>query len=229
MILDYGYIRIISHSGYKLNYIFLFLPLMEITSANFVKSSANNDQLPPINLPEYGFVGRSNVGKSSFINCLCERKNLAKTSITPGKTQLINHFLINDTWYLVDLPGYGYAKVSKKKRAGFADLITNYITKRENLMNLFVLIDSRIKPQAIDMEFMEYLGVKGIPFTILLTKTDKPTQKEFSQNYRAFKKELSQVWEELPPMILTSAVSGRGREEVLSLIEEVNPLFNPQS
>ncbi|MCB0836865.1 MAG: ribosome biogenesis GTP-binding protein YsxC, partial [Bacteroidetes bacterium] len=118
---------------------------MEITSANFVKSSANNDQLPPINLPEYGFVGRSNVGKSSFINCLCERKNLAKTSITPGKTQLINHFLINDTWYLVDLPGYGYAKVSKKKRAGFADLITNYITKRENLMNLFVLIDSRIK------------------------------------------------------------------------------------
>ena len=202
---------------------------MEITSANFVKSSANNDQLPPINLPEYGFVGRSNVGKSSFINCLCERKNLAKTSTTPGKTQLINHFLINDNWYLVDLPGYGYAKVSKKKRAGFADLITNYITKRENLMNLFVLIDSRIKPQAIDMEFMEYLGVKGIPFTILLTKTDKPTQKEFSQNYRAFKKELSQVWEELPPMILTSGVSGRGREEVLSLIEEVNPLFNPQS
>jgi GTP-binding protein len=200
---------------------------MEITSAKFVKSSANNEQLPPINLPEYGFVGRSNVGKSSFINCLCERKNLAKTSTTPGKTQLINHFIINDNWYLVDLPGYGYAKVSKKKRAGFADLITNYITKRENLMNLFVLVDSRIKPQAIDLEFIEYLGVKGIPFTILLTKTDKPTQKEFSHNYRAFKKALSQVWEELPPIIQTSAVSGRGRKEVLTMIEEINPLFQP--
>lgn len=200
---------------------------MIIHSADFVKSSAKLEQLPLPNYPEYGFVGRSNVGKSSLINCLCERKNLAKTSSTPGKTQLINHFLINDNWYLADLPGYGYAKVSKKKRSGFAKLITDYVTKRKNLLNLFVLVDSRIKAQNIDLEFMEFLGVEGIPFTIVLTKIDKPTQKEFSQNYKSLKHALLKSWEELPPMIHTSSVSGRGREELLSYIEETNPIFLP--
>ncbi|MEZ4774335.1 MAG: ribosome biogenesis GTP-binding protein YihA/YsxC [Bacteroidia bacterium] len=198
---------------------------MIIHSATFVKSSANIGQFPPNNYPEYGFVGRSNVGKSSLINSLCERKNLAKTSSTPGKTQLINHFLINEAWYLADLPGYGYARVSKDKREGFSKLITDYVTKRNNMLNLFVLVDSRIPPQAIDMEFMEYLGVKGVPFTILLTKTDKPTQKEFSQNFKALKNELLTSWEELPPMIQTSALSGKGRSEILQFIHETNPLF----
>ncbi|MDX2247029.1 MAG: ribosome biogenesis GTP-binding protein YihA/YsxC [Bacteroidia bacterium] len=198
---------------------------MIIHSATFVKSSANIGQFPPNNYPEYGFVGRSNVGKSSLINCLCDRKNLAKTSSTPGKTQLINHFLINEAWYLADLPGYGYAKVSKGKREGFSKLITDYVTQRKNLLNLFVLVDSRIPPQAIDLEFMEFLGVKEIPFSILLTKTDKPTQKEFSQNFKDFKNALQQTWEELPPITLTSSLSGKGREEILSLIHDTNPLF----
>lgn len=203
----------------------LFLYAMIIHSATFVKSSANIGQFPPNNYPEYGFVGRSNVGKSSLINMLCDRKNLAKTSATPGKTQLINHFLINEAWYIADLPGYGYARVSKDKREGFSKLITDYVTKRNNMLNLFVLVDSRIPPQAIDMEFMEFLGVKGVPFTILLTKTDKPTQKEFSHNLKALQKELSAAWEELPPLMQTSSISGKGRKEILQFIYETNPLF----
>ncbi|MEZ4827460.1 MAG: ribosome biogenesis GTP-binding protein YihA/YsxC [Bacteroidia bacterium] len=198
---------------------------MIIHSATFVKSSANIAQFPPNNYPEYGFVGRSNVGKSSLINCLCGRNNLAKTSSTPGKTQTINHFIINDAWYLADLPGYGYAKVSKDKRAGFSQLITDYVTKRNNLLTVFVLIDSRIPPQAIDLEFTEYLGVKEIPFTIVLTKTDKPTQKEFNQNFKNLKNALSQVWETLPPIILTSSITGKGKDEILSFIHETNPVF----
>lgn len=195
---------------------------MDITDARFLTSSAKFSQLPPPNLPEYAFVGRSNVGKSSWINTLCGRKDLAKTSSTPGKTQLINHFLIDGSWYLVDLPGYGYAKTSKQKRATFATMITSYVTQRENLMNLYVLIDAGIPPQAIDLEFMEYLGVEGVPFTILLTKTDKPNQKEAGQHRRALEAEMQKVWEELPPLIATSAIKGRGRREVLDQIAEIN-------
>ncbi|MEM7371136.1 MAG: ribosome biogenesis GTP-binding protein YihA/YsxC [Bacteroidota bacterium] len=199
---------------------------MEIHQAKFVKSSATFEQLPSSNYPEYGFVGRSNVGKSSWINCLVERKNLAKTSSTPGKTQLINHFLINGSWYLADLPGYGYAKTSKKKRSTFAKMITDYVLKRENLLNLYVLIDSRVKPQAIDMEFLEFLGVKAVPFTILFTKTDKLTQKEFSKNMKAYQAAILQSWERVPHFVHTSAVKGRGRKEVLGHIEEMNQMFS---
>ena len=201
---------------------------MEIKSPVFVKSSSIFKELPPPNYPEYGFVGRSNVGKSSLINKICNRKGLAKTSSTPGKTQLINHFLIDETWYMTDLPGYGYAKVSKKKRAGFSQMILDYIGKRENLMNIFVLVDSRLKPQTLDLEFIEFLGVEGVPFTIVFTKIDKPTQKEMTYNQRAYKKALSEVWEEMPKMIMTSAISGRGTKEMLSFIEETNPLFQPK-
>ncbi|MCL4167268.1 UNVERIFIED_CONTAM: hypothetical protein GTU68_025987 [Idotea baltica] len=156
---------------------------------------------------------------------MVNRKNLAKTSSTPGKTQLMNHFLINEKWYLADLPGYGYAKVSKKQRRGFVGMISEYVTLRENLMNVFVLVDSRIKAQQIDLEFIQFLGEEQVPFTIVFTKIDKPTQKEFSSNQKDFKMKLKQSWETLPPMIYTSAVSGKGTDEVLKIIEEVNPLF----
>lgn len=198
---------------------------MEIKNAVFVKSSSNNRQLPPEEYPEYAFVGRSNVGKSSLINMLCGRRQLAKTSGTPGKTQLINHFLINDAWYLVDLPGYGYARVSKTKRHGFTRLITDYLEKRQSLINTFVLIDLRIPPQAIDLEFIEYLGTKGLPFTLVFTKADKlnPTQQQ--SNRVTYEATLHQVWESLPPMILTSAKSKVGKEEVLDAIDEMNALW----
>lgn len=195
---------------------------MKINSAEFVKSSSTFSQLPPDNYPEYGFVGRSNVGKSSLINCLVERKSLAKTSSTPGKTQLINHFLINDRWYLADLPGYGYAKVSKSQRSAFSGMIADYVLDRKNLMNLFVLVDSRHKPQKLDLEFMEFLGVKGIPFSIVFTKVDKVNQKDFTQNKRAYLQELQKRWEELPPIFFTSAVKTRGREEIIDYIGEIN-------
>lgn len=195
---------------------------MNIKRAEFTKSSANFSQLPTPEFPEYAFVGRSNVGKSSWINCLTERKSLAKTSSTPGKTQLINHFLINDAWYLVDLPGYGYAKTSKKKRALFADMIGEYLQNRKTLVNVYVLVDSRIPPQKSDLEFLEFLGVNEIAFTILRTKTDHPTQKEYSKHLKSFKEELFKSWEQFPQIIQTSAVKGRGRDEVLAQIEEWN-------
>jgi GTP-binding protein len=198
---------------------------MNINSAEFVKSSSTFQQLPPANYPEYGFVGRSNVGKSSLINCLVEQKNLAKTSSTPGKTQLINHFLINEAWYLADLPGYGYAKVSKKQRSAFTGMIADYVLDRKNLMNLFVLVDSRHTPQKLDLEFMEFLGVKGVPFSIVFTKTDKVTQKQFSQNKKTYDKALRARWEEFPPIFYTSALKGRGRAELLSYIAEINLLW----
>lgn len=182
-------------------------------------------QLPPHNYPEYAFVGRSNVGKSSLINKLCGRKSLAKTSSTPGKTQLINHFWINDSWYLVDLPGYGYASVSKKKRAVFGDMIHDYVLDRKNMMCLFVLIDSRIKPQQKDLEFLEFLGVKGVPFVILFTKIDKLNQKALAKNFKTYKSTLLETWEELPKMMYTSAVNGRGMKELANYIESINPLF----
>lgn len=181
--------------------------------------------LPAPDLPEYAFVGRSNVGKSSLINCLCQRKSLAKTSGTPGKTQLINHFLINNSWYLVDLPGYGYAKVSKQKRKGFTSMISNYLCLRQNLMNVFVLVDSRLSPQRIDLEFMHFLGEEGIPFSIVLTKTDKAKKQAFAQNLLALQEALYQYWEELPPIFETSAVKKTGREELLTYIDQANALF----
>lgn len=198
---------------------------MEIHNAKFVKSSATFSQLPAPNMPEYGFVGRSNVGKSSWINCLTNHKSLAKTSSTPGKTQLINHFMINGSWYLADLPGYGYARTSKKKRATFTTMITDYVLKRENLLNLYVLLDSRIKPQKIDMEFLMFLGMKEIPFTMLFTKTDKLTQSAFSKNMKAYQAAILETWERVPPFVHTSAVKGRGRKEVLERIEEMNGMW----
>ena len=198
---------------------------MLIQSAEFVKSSKYLRELPPMDFPEYAFVGRSNVGKSSLINRLCQRKHLAKTSGTPGKTQLINHFLINDTWYLVDLPGYGYARVSKKVREGFTDMIFDYLEGRENLMNTYVLIDSRHKPQAIDLEFIEFLGLKGLPFTLVFTKIDKLNSHKLAANRVAYEEALKEVWEELPQMVFTSAQTGEGREELLEQIASYNPLF----
>jgi GTP-binding protein len=199
---------------------------MDIINAQFVKSSTNIQQLPPPNYPEYGFVGRSNVGKSSWINALCNRKSLAKTSSTPGKTQLINHFMIDNKWYIADLPGYGYAKVSKKTRSGFVGMISEYVTLRENLQMLFVLTDSRVKPQQIDLEFIYFLGQEKVPFTLLFTKTDQLNQKEFTHSMRNYQDALLQQWEELPFMILTSAKTGRGRSKVLTLIDELNVAFH---
>ena len=198
---------------------------MKIRSARFVKSSEKFDQLPEANLPEYAFVGRSNVGKSSLINKLCDRRSLAKTSGTPGKTQLINHFLINEEWYLVDLPGYGYARVSKTERRKFRSMMTEYVLDRVSLMNTFVLVDSRIPPQEIDLAFMEFLGENGIPFTIVFTKTDKVKPKALVKQQEVYEATLYETWEELPPRIYTSSVSGKGVEEVLDMIETTNEHF----
>ena len=171
-------------------------------------------------MPEYAFTGRSNVGKSSLINMLCMNGSLAKTSATPGKTRLINHFLINESWYLVDLPGYGYAKVSKKMRKDFEITLFNYLSKRENLYCVFVLIDSRIPPQANDMEFINRLGEMQIPFAIVFTKIDKTTRKQLTDNTKAFVNEMYKTWEELPPCFYSSAVTKKGREEILEFISE---------
>jgi len=198
---------------------------MEIKNPRFLKSSQKLSELPPDDKPEYAFVGRSNVGKSSLINRLCNRKQLAKTSGTPGKTQLINHFLIDDTWYIVDLPGYGYAQVSKKERRVFQSMITEFVVERESLMCVMVLIDSRIKPQKIDLEFIEFLGVNEVPFVIVFTKTDKPKKTELAANIELFKNTMLETWEELPPMFQTSAVKGTGKEKLLGYIDEVNKLF----
>ena len=198
---------------------------MTIRSAIFVKSSQTIDQLPSPNLPEYAFVGRSNVGKSSLINRLCERRSLAKTSGTPGKTQLINHFLINDAWYLVDLPGYGYAKVSKTEREKFRVMMTDYLLARKSLMNTFVLVDSRIPPQEIYLSFMQFLGESGLPFTIVFTKTDKVKPKALADQQATYEEALYQTWEELPPRIYTSSVSGKGMDELLDMIHTVNEHF----
>ena len=198
---------------------------MQITSATFVKSSQVVADMPPPKMPEYGFVGRSNVGKSSLINALTQRKKLAKTSGTPGKTQLINHFLINESWYLADLPGYGYARVSKTQRKVFQNMIQEYLFKRENLMNVFVLVDSRLEPQEGDLEFMEMLGIKRIPFSIIFTKIDKLKKDELETNLSVYENKLFETWEELPPMMFTSSTSKAGREELLDKISEINELF----
>lgn len=202
---------------------------MEIKLTEFVKSSANQSQCPEPKLPEYAFIGRSNVGKSSLINMLTQRKDLAKISGRPGKTQLINHFLINKEWYLVDLPGFGYARVSKKLKATFGPMIQNYLMHRENLMCTFHLIDSRHEPQPNDLEFMQWLGERGLAFCIVFTKTDKLTPTKLEENIEAYKKRLLEDWEELPPIFLSSASHKTGRDEILKYIHEVSPLFKQLS
>jgi GTP-binding protein len=197
---------------------------MIINTAKFVISSPNEAKCPKDVRHEYAFIGRSNVGKSSLINMLTGHKSLAMTSSTPGKTMLINHFLINDSWYIVDLPGYGFAQRSKTARAELERMIKNYILNRQQMTNLFVLIDSRHKPQKIDVEFMEWLGENGIPFSIVFTKLDKLTTgaaKKLIADYCTF---LQESWEELPPIFKTSSEDRRGRDEILNYIEEMNTL-----
>ena len=195
---------------------------MEIKKAEFTLSAPMVSMCPNDTKPEYAFIGRSNVGKSSLINMLCRNKKLAKTSSTPGKTLLINHFIINNEWYLVDLPGYGYAKRSKKEIERLDQMIRGYILQREQLVNVFVLVDIRLEPQKIDLEFMEWLGVSSIPFSIIFTKADKLTANKCQQAMAAYKKKLSETWEELPPIFLTSAEKRDGRDEVLDYIEKIN-------
>ena len=198
------------------------MTVMKIKSATFSVSSPNYRKCPTDGRPEYAFIGRSNVGKSSLINMLTGVKGLAKTSGRPGKTQLINHFLINNEWYLVDLPGYGYARTSKTSREKWSTMMRDYFLHREALTNVFVLIDSRIPPQRIDIEFITFLGTNGIPLTIVFTKSDKEKQREVMANVKAMKKVLAEQWEELPPMVLTSSLTGYGREELLGQIESIN-------
>lgn len=198
---------------------------MEIKEAVFLKSSPSIKECPNPDRPEFAFIGRSNVGKSSLINMLCNRKKLAKTSSTPGKTQLINHFTINEQWYLVDLPGYGFAKVSKKQRESFNKMIHGYILNRKNLLNTFVLVDSRIPAQKIDLEFIQTLGENGIPLSIVFTKADKSKTTQLQKNLAAYKKELKKHWEDLPPLFLTSAETKAGQEELLGYIDALIPLF----
>ena len=198
---------------------------MEIKSATFVVSNSDYRKCPDTRLPEYAFIGRSNVGKSSLINMLTNNKSLAKTSVKPGKTQLINHFLINKTGYLVDRPGDGYARTSKASRMEWQAMINDYILNRETLANLFVLIDSRIPPQKIDIEFINYMGAHGVPLIIIFTKTDKQKQSETAATVNNMKRVLSETWEELPEMILTSSVTRTGRNKLLDRIDEINQLL----
>ena len=195
---------------------------MQIKSAVFAVSSPSYTKCPNDGRPEYAFIGRSNVGKSSLINMLTGVKGLAKTSGRPGKTQLINHFLINGEWYLVDLPGYGYAKTSKISREKWDKMMRDYFLHREPLANVYVLVDSRVEPQRLDLEFISFLGMNGIPLTIVFTKTDKEKQREVMANIKTFKKALSEQWDELPPMLLTSSLTGYGRNALLNQIEQIN-------
>jgi GTP-binding protein len=195
---------------------------MEIKTAEFVISNTDYRKCPDTQLPEYAFIGRSNVGKSSLINMLCNRKDLAMTSSKPGKTLLINHFLINSKWHLVDLPGYGYATTGKVMRIKLEEIINSYILKREQMTNLFLLVDSRHEPQKIDLEFMEWLGENGIPFSIVFTKMDKMSTVRAKESVKAYQEKLLEQWEELPPVFLTSSEKRMGREELLSYIDELN-------
>ena len=194
---------------------------MLIKHAKFIMSNTDYRKCPPPTIPEFSFIGRSNVGKSSLINTLVSRKNLAKTSGTPGKTRLINHFLINDEWYLVDLPGYGYAKTSKSNRASWEKMISNYLLNRENLISTFILIDSRLEPQKVDKEFLTWMGENELPFVIAFTKTDKITKTKLAGNIKLWKEFLQIYWEELPLSILTSSKTKLGKEDVLEVIEKM--------
>ena len=198
---------------------------MKISSAEFIISNSDVARCPDKKIPEYAFIGRSNVGKSSLINALVERKNLAKTSGRPGKTQLINHFLINKNWFLVDLPGYGYARTSKSTKKTFQKFITNYFKQREQLVCAFVLVDCRHDPQKIDLEFMEWLATNNVPFSIIFTKADKLTKNTLPRNIENYKNKMLQFWEEMPPYLITSSSSKYGCEDVLNYIEELNNSF----
>ena len=206
---------------------------MIVKSAEFICSNTQVSKLPPPVKPEYAFIGRSNVGKSSLINMLTSKKGLAKTSQTPGKTQLINHFLINDDWYIVDLPGYGYARISKSKKEDWNKFIRTYLDKRESLQCVMVLIDSRLEPQKIDLEFCNWLGEKGLSFVLVFTKADKQSSIKTDQNIAKFKKALLATFDDVPAIFITSAETQGGRDEVLGFIGEVNrsfeaPAFDPE-
>lgn len=196
--------------------------------AEFVKSAPKWSDCPEPNIPEYAFIGRSNVGKSSLINMLADKKDLAKTSGTPGKTQLLNIFLMNETWYLTDLPGYGYARVSKVKRGQFQKMITNYLTQRPNLINTFVLIDCRIPPQKIDLEFMEWLGENQIPFSMVFTKIDKISSTALQKALLNYRKEMLKTWESMPQVFTSSATGKIGRLELLNFINSINDQLEGQ-
>lgn len=195
---------------------------MEIKKAIYVGSNTDWRKCPKHSLPEFAFIGRSNVGKSSLINRLANHKDLAKTSSKPGKTLCINHFFINDNWYLVDLPGYGFAKISKDGREKLERMIKSYVLQREELVNLFVLVDSRLEPQQIDIEFMEFLGVNNVPFSIVFTKADKMSRSKLNESLQAYKAKLEEQWEELPPIFVTSSETGLGKEELLDYIDSIN-------
>ncbi len=199
---------------------------MIIKSAEFIVSNQDVLKCPETNLPEYAFIGRSNVGKSSLINMLTGRKKLAKTSSTPGKTQLINHFLINEDWHLVDLPGYGFAKVSKSAREKWGELIHKYLMKRKNLRCTFILIDVRIEPQKIDLEFMEWLGINQLPFIIVFTKSDKLNKTNLINNIEKYKNTLLERWAELPQFIVSSSITSQGKDAILEIISNTNELGN---
>jgi GTP-binding protein len=198
---------------------------MVIKSSTYIISSPEYTQCPPPDKPEYAFIGRSNVGKSSLINMLCNNEKLAKTSNTPGKTQMINHFLINNEWYIVDLPGYGFAKVSISSRRRWEQMIENYLRKRESLMNVFILIDSRHSPQKIDLAFVNNLSLWKIPFCLVFTKSDKENQRTVSQNVKAFLDKMRETWQFLPQHFVTSAIKKLGRDKILDLIAEMNVEF----
>jgi GTP-binding protein len=195
---------------------------MIIKTAEFVVSNDTVSKCPTDNKAEYAFIGRSNVGKSSLINMIVGNKKLAKTSGRPGKTQLINHFLINDDWYIVDLPGYGYAKASKTSREKWEKFIAEYLTKREQLVNVFVLLDCRLEPQKIDLEFMNWCGEKGIPFSMVFTKIDKLSSSALQKNLAKYKKEMLKYWDALPPVFTSSSESAFGKEKILNYIEAIN-------
>ncbi|MBV6453220.1 MAG: putative GTP-binding protein EngB [Bacteroidetes bacterium ADurb.Bin141] len=198
---------------------------MEILTAEFIQSNSDYRKCPAEDKPEYAFIGRSNVGKSSLINMLCGKKGLAKTSATPGKTQLINHFMINGKWYLVDLPGYGYAKTARTEREKWDTMIRNYMMYRKNLMSVFVLIDIRIAPQEKDLDFINWMGEQSIPFAIIFTKADKQTRIKNDFSVKRFTNQLLRTWENIPPYFISSSETKKGKEEVLNYIEESNKLF----
>ena len=198
---------------------------MEITQARFIISNTDISRCPQDKRTEYAFIGRSNVGKSSLINMLSNRKGLAMTSSQPGKTRLVNHFLMNEDWYLVDLPGYGFARTGKKSREAFGQLITDYMLKREQLTCVFVLLDIRHAPQKIDVEFITWLGEEGIPLSIIFTKSDKLSRVQLAQNVNVYKETLSEMWEELPPIFITSSAKRQGQEELLDYIDGINKSF----
>lgn len=202
---------------------------MNIRTAEFVISNTKQDRLPAANMPEYAFIGRSNVGKSSLINMLCNKKGLAKTSQNPGKTQVINHFIINEKWYLVDLPGYGFAKTARTNRAAWEKMIKTYLESRENLQCVMALIDSRLSPQKNDIEFINWLGSKGIPFSIVFTKADKQSKLKTQANVELFTAHLLQTWEELPAYFVTSAEEQTGKDELLNYIDSINSQYVAQS